>query len=349
MDDSQEFVGNWTTHWRIRKLLFVDFRTLKERQVLKRNVANVFSVKCRAENRSGLSRFSLRQFAFSRVFQFSNVSLLARIFFPAIPRNRWKQRWEGQGKAQRIKKTKKNIVNERRVERREGKRWARFGSEKGVGSRDERRWWTRLHLSIQTLGPAPAGSLLQSFSTSRPVSQLHLRVQTNLLFRSSCFSASYTFRSSLPLTFPSLPVSWSSRGRFLFVVLPTRRRFVRHLLHLFFQSSLHSMIRGPEKRESSGHSLLLLLFALDIPFTRDEPPRRQLISGQEVTSASLETDPSTPPTSSLQAQPRALLYRFADHREFEFSDSEMSRMILLWGFKRPSPPSLRYSETPTRA
>lgn len=98
------------------------------------------------------------------------------------------------------------------------------------------------------------------------------------------------------------------------------------------------MIRGPEKRESSGHSLLLLLFALDIPFTRDEPPRRQLISGQEVTSASLETDPSTPPTSSLQAQPRALLYRFADHREFEFSDSEMSRMILLWGFKRPSPP-----------
>lgn len=113
MDDSQEFVGNWTTHWRIRKLLFVDFRTLKERQVLKRNVANVFSVKCRAENRSGLSRFSLRQFAFSRVFQFSTVSLLARIFFPAIPRNRWKQRWEGQGKAQRIKKTKKNIDSER--------------------------------------------------------------------------------------------------------------------------------------------------------------------------------------------------------------------------------------------
>lgn len=40
-------------------------------------------------------------------------------------------------------------------------------------------------------------------------------------------------------------------------------------------------------------------------------------------------------TSALLVRSLSRLYRFADHREFEFSDSEMSRLILLWGFKRP--------------
>ena len=206
------------------------------------------------------------------------------------------QRWEGQGKTRdEIKKTTENTEDSversaktRGEERR--RRWARFGPWKGGWVRDERRWWTRLHPSIQTLGPAPAGFIRKSFfSTSRPrfsaspscpdqtfYSVLLVSLASPLVYtRSALLSRSLvkiSFRRS-----PHQPSPLSFVTSSFSLLLGSGTKFWPERAW-FWCATKKERTRDRERVAARSESLVLLLFALDIPFTRDEPARRQLIS-----------------------------------------------------------------------
>lgn len=218
-------------------------------------------------------------------------------------------------------KTSKDSGKKEKVERR-----TRFRSEKGGWVRDERRWWTihGLHPASRLGAPPPP--------VSSPV-LLHLRAR---------FSTSPS--PSRPTFYPVLLVSARSLhhppnpGTHLSTLGPSVRFLSRSSppggVSLVTSSSYgRPPYNSGLEKERACQGPVFYSSLLSIVFHSLGKASADLRTGSRFRfggNGSLDT-------SALLVRSLSRLYRFADRREFEFSDSEMSRLILLWGFKRPGP------------
>lgn len=177
-------------------------------------------------------------------------------------------------------------------------------------------------------GLRPHQFLHQSFSTSGPVSQLHLRLpgQPFIPFFLFQFVPSTVHPTRVPISPHWAPSSDFFRGP------PHQAAF---LSSPPLATADHRTIRASKKRERGQYST----------------PLCSRFHSLSKASADLRTGScfrfsgnGSLDTFTLLVRLLSRLYRFADHRVFEFSDSEMSRLILLWGFKRPG--LLRISFSP---